>query len=263
LILAQSTFVPSGISVRGGVATPLPLLPCVVLQSALKFINLTVPSSAGRVATNLRCLQRMGATRTEALAGGAIDDVSNTLVQAALFALTLPFVGVNIDTSQFKGAGPDRRLLLAIGIALVVSVVLVMAVPRVRARVLPGLRDALVGLWSVARVRRKRLEVFGGSAASELLYATALGATCLAYGVHLNVAELIFVNTSASVLSSVVPVPGGIGAAEAALSAGLIAMGVDQSTAFAIAITQRLCTFYLPPIWGYISLRWLARKGFV
>src|SRR5262245_31309619 len=57
LVLAQSTFVPSGISVRGGVATPLPLLPCVVLQSALKFINLTVPSSAGRVATNLRCLQ--------------------------------------------------------------------------------------------------------------------------------------------------------------------------------------------------------------
>src|SRR5262249_1832996 len=59
LILAQTTFVPSGISVRGGVATPLPLLPCVLLQSALKFINLTVPSSAGRVATNLRCLQRM------------------------------------------------------------------------------------------------------------------------------------------------------------------------------------------------------------
>ena len=61
LLLAQSTFIPSGISARGGVATPLPLLPCVVLQSALKFINLTVPSSAGRIATNLRCLQRMGA----------------------------------------------------------------------------------------------------------------------------------------------------------------------------------------------------------
>ena len=64
-------------------------------------------------------------------------------------------------------------------------------------------------------------------------------------------------------LSSLIPVPGGIGAAEAALSAGLIAMGVDESTAFAIAITQRLCTFYLPPIWGYFSLRWLSRKGYV
>jgi uncharacterized protein (TIRG00374 family) len=107
------------------------------------------------------------------------------------------------------------------------------------------------------------LEVFGGSLASELLYALALGASCLAYGVHLDVAQLIFINTSASVLSSIVPVPGGIGAAEAALSAGLIAMGVDESTAFAIALTQRLCTFYLPPIWGYFSLRWLAQKGYV
>jgi tRNA A-37 threonylcarbamoyl transferase component Bud32 len=36
LILAQTTFVASGVSVRGAVATPLPLLPCVVLQSAIK-----------------------------------------------------------------------------------------------------------------------------------------------------------------------------------------------------------------------------------
>jgi uncharacterized membrane protein YbhN (UPF0104 family)/tRNA A-37 threonylcarbamoyl transferase component Bud32 len=263
LILAQSTFIPSGISVRGGVATPLPLLPCIVLQSALKFINLTVPSSAGRVATNLRCLQRMGAPRAEAIAGGAIDDVSNTVIQVALFILVLSFVGVGLDTSQFQGARPDRRLLIAIAVALVLSVVLVFAVPKLRARVLPGVRDALRGLWSVARLRRKRVEVFGGGLAAELLYALALGATCLAYGVHLNLAELIFINTSASVLSSVVPVPGGIGAAEAALSAGLIAMGVDESTAFAVAITQRLCTFYLPPIWGYFSLRWLGQRGYI
>ena len=263
LVLAQTTFIPSGISVRGGVATPLPLLPCIVLQSALKFINLTVPSSAGRVATNLRCLQRMGAPRAEAIAGGAIDDVSNTIVQATLFVLVLPFVGVDLDTSQFNAAGPDRRLLIAIVVALALSVVLVLAVPKIRVRVVPGVRDALRGLWSVARVRRKRLEVFGGSLASELMYALALGATCLAYGVHINLGQLIFINTAASVLSSVVPVPGGIGAAEAALSAGLIAVGIDESTAFAIAITQRLCTFYLPPIWGYFSLRWLSRKGYL
>jgi uncharacterized protein (TIRG00374 family) len=98
---------------------------------------------------------------------------------------------------------------------------------------------------------------------SELTYALALGATCLAYGAHLNLAELVFVNTAAAVLSSVIPVPGGIGAAEAALAAGLIAVGVDHSTAFAVAITQRLCTFYLPPIWGYVSLRWLSHHGYV
>ena len=263
LILAQCTFIGSGVSVRGTVATPLALLPCVLLQSAIKFINLTVPSSAGRIGMNLRFLQRMGVPRAQAVAAGAVDDVSETIVQAALFLLTLPLVGATVDTSELRGGGPDSRLLAGIAAALLVTVVVVLAVPKVHAKVVPGVRSALSGLWRVARIRRKRMELFGGNVGSELLYALALGATCLAYGVDLNLAQLVFINSSASVLSSLIPVPGGIGAAEAALSAGLIAMGVDESTAFAIAITQRLCTFYLPPIWGYFSLRWLSRKGYV
>jgi uncharacterized membrane protein YbhN (UPF0104 family)/tRNA A-37 threonylcarbamoyl transferase component Bud32 len=263
LILAQASFIGSGISVRGAVPAPLALLPCVVLQSAIKFINLTVPSSAGRIGMNLRFLQRQGVPSVQAVASGAIDDVSETIVQAALFLVALSFVNVDLGTSQFSGAGPDRRLLLAIGVALLVSAMVVLAVPKVRNRVLPEIRGALAGLWSVARVRRKRVELFGGNVLSELLYALALGATCLAYGAHLNLAELVFVNTAASVLSGLIPVPGGIGAAEASLSAGLMAVGVDESTAFAIAVTQRLCTFYLPPIWGYLSLRWLSRRGYV
>ncbi len=263
LILAQSAFIGSGISVRGAVRTPLPLLPCVVLQSAIKFVNLTVPSSAGRIGMNLRFLQQLGVPRAQALAAGAVDDISETIVQAALFLLALPLVGQTLDTSQFSDAGPDTRLLAGIGIALLVSVLVILLVPKVHDRLVPELRSALSGLWSVARDRGKRVELFGGNLASELLYALALGATCLAYGVHLNLAQLVFVNTSAAVLSSLVPVPGGIGAAEAAISAGLIATGVDESTAFAIALTQRLCTFYLPPIWGYLSLRWLDRHGYV
>jgi uncharacterized membrane protein YbhN (UPF0104 family) len=263
LILAQLTFIGSGVSVRGAVMTPLALLPCVVLQSAIKFINLTVPSSAGRIGMNVRFLQRMGAPRPEAVAAGAVDDTSETIVQVALFLLVLPFVHANLDTSQFHGAGPDTRLVAALGAALAISLVTVMIVPRFRAKVIPPLRQALSGVWDVARNRHKRLELFGGNLASELLYAVSLGATCLAYGVHLNLAELVFVNTAASVLSSLIPVPGGIGAAEASLSAGLIAIGVDESTAFAIAVTQRLCTFYLPPIWGYLSLQWLTRRGYV
>jgi uncharacterized membrane protein YbhN (UPF0104 family) len=263
LVLAQTAFVASGVSVRGAVMTPLPLLPCVFLQSAIKFINLTVPSSAGRIGMNLRFFQRMGTPLPQAVAAGAVDDASETIVQVALFLLVLPFVHVGLETSKFHGAGPNSRLVGALAVALVISIAVVLVVPKLRAKVVPPARQALSGLWSVARDRQKRLELFGGNLASELIYAVSLGATCLAYGVHLNLAELVFVNTAASVLSSLIPVPGGIGAAEASLSAGLIAVGVDESTAFAIAITQRLCTFYLPPIWGYLSLRWLTHKGYV
>jgi uncharacterized membrane protein YbhN (UPF0104 family) len=235
----------------------------VVLQSAIKFVNLTVPSSAGRIGMNLRFLQRMGVPRAQALVAGAIDDVSETMVQIGLLLLTLPFVGQKVDTGQFGGAGPDTRLVAGIAVALVVSALVVAFVPKVHAKVVPGLRSALSGLWAVARDRQKRIELFGGNVGSELAYSIALGATCLAYGAHLNVAQLVFVNTSAAVLSGLIPVPGGIGAAEAAISAALITMGVDESTAFAIALTQRLSTFYLPPIWGYFSLQWLIRKGYV
>ena len=261
LLIAQSAFVGSGISVRGAVPSPLPLLPCVVLQSAIKFINLTVPSSAGRIGMNLRFLQQMGVPRAQALAAGAVDDVSETMVQAAYLLISIPLVGASVDTSRFHG--PDSRLLVGIAVALVVSVVAVLAFPKLRDEVLPGVKSALSGVWNVARDRHKRIELFGGNVLSELTYSIALGATCLAYGVHLNLGQLVFVNSSAAVLSSVIPSPGGIGPAEAALAAGLIAMGVDESTAFACAITQRLCTFYLPPIWGYFSLRWLGRHGYV
>jgi uncharacterized membrane protein YbhN (UPF0104 family)/tRNA A-37 threonylcarbamoyl transferase component Bud32 len=263
LILAQSSFIGTGISIRGSVATPLPLLPCVLLQSAIKFINLTVPSAAGRIGIDLRFLQRMGASGPEAVAAGALDDASETIVQAGLFLISLALVGNALDTSKFHLGTPDGRLVAAILVAVVVGMAVLFAVPKLRAKVVPAVRSALSGLWSVARDRGKRLELFGGNVISELLYSISLGATCLAYGVHLDLALLIFVNTAASVLSSLVPSPGGIGAAEASLSAGLIAMGVGESTAFAIAVTQRLCTFYLPPIWGYLSLRWLHRNGYV
>jgi uncharacterized protein (TIRG00374 family) len=130
-------------------------------------------------------------------------------------------------------------------------------------RVVPPLRDGLAELRIVLRDRRKRLELFGGNAVGELTFAVSLGAVCHAYGVGLSIAELLVINVGATVLASLIPVPGGVGAAEATLTAALVAFGVDESTAFAIAISQRLCTHYLPPIWGYFSLRWLRRQGFV
>jgi uncharacterized membrane protein YbhN (UPF0104 family)/tRNA A-37 threonylcarbamoyl transferase component Bud32 len=262
LILAQLALIGSGISMRGGVVTPLPLLPCVLEQTALKFINLAAPSSAGRIGLNLRFLQKNGVSLGEALAGGAVDDASNNIVQTVLLLIALPFVDFHLTKSALHG-GVNVPLISALGAALVIGVILVLTVPKLRAKVVPPMKQAFTSLKTIARDRHKRLEVFGGETASELCYVLALGATCLAYGVHLNLAQLIFVNMAAAVLSGLIPVPGGIGAAEAALTAGLMAMGVDQPIAFAIAITQRLWTFYLPPIWGYASLRWLSRKGYV
>jgi glycosyltransferase 2 family protein len=263
VITAQLTFVAGGVSFRGAVPTRLPLLPCVVLQSAIKFINLTVPSSAGRIGINIRFLQRIGAPTPQAFAAGAVDDVSEKIVEIALVLLTLPFVHIAVKAGDLKGGVPSGRLILTALIVLALIVLVLLLVPAIRVKVLPPIRIALSSLWAVARDRQKRLELFGGQLGVEALYALTLGAACLAYGAHLTFAQLLLVNTAASAFSSLIPSPGGVGTAEASLTAGLVAMGVDSSTAFAIAFTHRLCTYYLPPIWGYFSMKWLQRHAYI
>jgi uncharacterized membrane protein YbhN (UPF0104 family) len=263
LILSQLALVSSGLSLRGAVATPLPLFPCVVLQSAKKFISLTVPGSAGPIALNVRFLQRMGAPTGEAVAAGAIDNLSETIVQLLLVAFLLPFVDLHIDTGQAGGAVPSGRVVGVILLVLVAVITVVMAVPSLRAKVVPSVRGGLSSLWAVTRNRGKRIELFGGNLATEVLFALTLGAVCRAYGVDLTLLQLLVINMAASALAGLIPVPGGVGAAEASLTAGLVAVGVDDTTAFAIALTHRLCTSYLPPISGYFALQWLGRKGYV
>src|SRR4029453_18526059 len=106
-------------------AAPLPLLPCVVLQAAIKFINLTVPSSAGRIAINVRFLQRLGVPTEQAVLSGAIDGVAETVIQVLIVFATLPFARAAIDTGRLELSAPDGRRVAGIALALVGGVAVV------------------------------------------------------------------------------------------------------------------------------------------
>jgi glycosyltransferase 2 family protein len=64
-VLAQVVFLPESVALRAAVPTPLPLQPVVLLKYAIRFINLTVPGSAGSVAATVRFIQRMGDRRVK------------------------------------------------------------------------------------------------------------------------------------------------------------------------------------------------------
>jgi hypothetical protein len=70
-----------------------------------------------------------------------------------------------------------------------------------RAKVVPRLRVAFDTMAGVARIRRKRVEPFGGSLLGEQLFALVLGAACRAYEADPSLAELVFVNTAAGILA--------------------------------------------------------------
>jgi uncharacterized membrane protein YbhN (UPF0104 family) len=139
----------------------------------------------------------------------------------------------------------------------------VLLIPALRNKVVPQIKAAFRSLWAVAGSGQKLAQLFGGALVTEVLFALTLDASCRAYGIHFPLSQLLLVNVVASTLAGLVPVPGGIGAAEAAIAGGLVALGIPESTAFAVALTHRICTYYTPPIWGYFSLRWLRRTGHV
>ena len=90
----------------------------------------------------------------------------------------------------------------------------------------------------------------GGNLVAQVLLAIIIGLCLKAFGYSATLAELILVNTFVSLFAGFMPVPGGVGVAEAAYTAGLIAIGIPESAATSTALMVRLITFYIPPIWG-------------
>ena len=85
LVLAQLPRIPAAVSTMGSIEQPLPLGPLTALQFAICYVNLAIPSTAARVAINMRFFQRFGVGPTTAMSAGVIDSVSGFVVQIVLF----------------------------------------------------------------------------------------------------------------------------------------------------------------------------------
>jgi len=107
------------------------------------------------------------------------------------------------------------------------------------------------------------LTLLGANLASQVLYALAFWLTLLAFDVSISLMAVLWINTAAALLGGLVPVPGGVGVTETILTAGLVAAGVDEATAFAAAVTYRVLYAYLPPLWGWFAMRWLQNRGYL
>lgn len=70
-------------------------------------------------------------------------------------------------------------------------------------------------------------------------------------------------NSLASLVGGVAPVPGGMGVIETGMIAGFTASGIPEAQAVAATFTARMCTSYLPPIWGWFTLQWLRESEYV
>ncbi len=266
LIVAQCARFFTAISTTGATDHPLRLGPTVMLEFAITFVNLAIPASAARVATKLRYFQKVGMTLTAATAMGMLDSVAGFTVQILIVVAAVVFGvgGVEFDVDIDQETVQNLViLLLVVGVVLIGAMVAAYHfVPRVHERVSPWLEQARRAL-AVMRSPNRLLRLFGGNLMSEITFAVVLGLSLRAYGESAPLMSLLVINVAVSMFAGIMPVPGGMGVTEGALTAGLIAIGIPEPTAFAAAITSRLCTFYLPPIWGYFALRWMRTNQYL
>ncbi len=259
-LAAHLSFVPEATGMIAAVGRPLPLQPVVILQLSARFIGLAVPSAAGRVAMNSAFLMKFGVGPTAAVVQGAIDGVSGFVVEAFILVVGLMFIEASFDL------GGDLNwqliLLVAVGLAVLTTAVLFL-VERLRKLVLPVLKDALGSVTAVLKDPRRAITLLTSNFLARLALAVALWLILRSIGVEMSLALVLVVTVATNLLAGLVPIPGGIGIAEAVLTSWLVLVGVPEASAFAATVVYRMATFYLPAVEGFFAMRWLERRDYL
>lgn len=267
LAFGQLPRVAAAASLRTASPAPVPLGRVTRLQFATTFVNLAVPSTAARVAVSIRFFQRSGATPAGALSAGALDSVAGFLAQITLLlGLLLAGFGSLGWNGDLATEATDRvdlyRVVLILVVLAAVAVVVVIAVPKVRAQV----RDVIAQLRESLRILRSPAAVvrlLGFNLLAELLFSFTIWIVLQAFGQDVSFADVVIINEAVALFAGLMPVPGGVGVTEGALTAGFTAVGVPEGVAFSAALCYRMCTFYLPPLWGYLAFNSLRKDGYL
>ncbi len=263
LLTGQLARVAQAVSTIGASEHDLPLGPTIALHFALTFINVAVPATAAKVAVEMRYYQKQGAPRTEALTAGVIDSFSGFLGQILILIITLGFgaASLNFDFASLSFDLDAGHVLVLALVLVVVGGITLLAIARLRQWVFDFVRQAIGAVRSLKSARRVLL-LFGGNIAGEIVFASTLGFCALAVGYHISLANLLAVNVLVGLFAGLMPLPS-VGLTEAAITAGLVAVGMPQADSLAAAILYRCCTFYFPPLWGYVALRWLTKQDYL
>ncbi len=260
-LIGQTVFFFEATAMLFATGYPLPMKPLVVLQLGVKWIGLAVPSAAGRVTMNTLFLRKYGVPPTIAVTQGAIDSLAGFFVEGMI--LLVAFIAADIDVEIDTG---DVRWGLILGIVLLVivgTVVAVLKIQKLHDRVIPVIRDAWSSVSGLITSPKQVLGLLGSNVASRVVLATVLWFVLEAIGAPLPLVTCLVVTVATNLLAGLVPIPGGIGVAEAVMTSFLVLAGLDSDTAFAAAVVYRMAQFYIPAGEGFFATRWLEAGDYI
>ncbi len=266
VLIAQLPLLGTAMALLGAVSRPLPMRPVLILQFADKFTGL-VGGGVATMAMTVRFFQKQGLSPAVAVSSSLMTSFSSGIVQVVVVSLGLLLGDTTFHLHHGSGSGDlTEKLAIALGAVIVIGLIL-LAIPKFRHRLTtlvgPHLAAARSNFASVVSEPRKAVQLFAGNFIAQVCYALVLWAALHAYGQSLGLMQLIVINSIASVIGGIAPVPGGMGVIEAGLIAGFTAAGVPDQAAVAATFTARMFTAYLPPAWGWVAMQWMHRHDYI
>jgi uncharacterized membrane protein YbhN (UPF0104 family) len=236
----------------------LPFWRTAVVQAAGFCINKLLPSGSGAIGVSYLYLRAQKVPK--ALAAGVVA-LNNMLGFVGHTVLLL--VVVLASSAAITSTGTNYK---SVGLAAVFVIVgLMFAVYAGRQKLLK--HHFIARFWQQVKplfVRRASLaRALLFSMGITVCYMLALICAARALGVHITFAQAMIALSGSVLATSVIPVSGGIGAAEAGAYAGLVALGYQSNTALAIGILYRVLTFWLPLIGGSFAFVFVSKRGYL
>ena len=262
--LSALTYVASAMALIGAVPGRVPFGPAVLTQGASSFINRVSPANVGGMALNARFLQKSGTSTPASVAAVGVNALAGAIMHIVLIVVFFALAGHDL-TKAFKLPSASKILLILAVIIAVIGVVLATRPGRrwTRKQLIPGVRSAAGSLRQAAASPVKLGLLSGGSALITLAYIAGLAASVQAFGGGPGLIVIGAVYLAAATLAAAAPTPGGLGAIEAALVAGLTGVGMQPGPAVSAVLLYRLATYWLPVLPGWLCWRSLQHREYV
>jgi uncharacterized membrane protein YbhN (UPF0104 family) len=261
LVGSAITYFAAAANLAAFVPKRLSLVRGFFVQLATAYVGVALPPTVGHVAVNSRYLARQNVDGSSIAAAVALSQIVNIVTTVPLLIVFGLLTGSGI--SRFKIV-PGADLLIGLAaIAAIVGVVLLF--PQTRARftrqVWPHIRGVWPRLLSAVSQPLRLAAGIGSNLLLTLGYLIAFLSALHALGAHPALLPAAIVYLAGNTVGSFAPTPGGLGAIEAVLTAGLTAIGVPAHEAIPAVLIFRIATFWLPIPAGWISYTVLQRHG--
>jgi uncharacterized protein (TIRG00374 family) len=260
-VLASAlSYIAAAMALSGFVPEKLSFVRTTLAQIAGSFVKLVAPAAIGGVALNTRYLQKSGVRPGLAVASvGA----SQLVGLGSHISLLLVF-GYITGTEKTPSLSPSRTVMAGLLTAGVLFLV-VTAVPPLRRFVSTRVRALFAGvvprMLDVLQQPMKLTTGIGGTLLLTLAFVLCLDASIRTFHGEVNFAAIAVIFLAGNALGSAAPTPGGLGAVEGALIAGLTTIGhLDSATATSAVLLFRVLTFWLPVLPGWLAFTQLTRR---